>query len=193
MSNFQAVREIIDQKNEAGFPETLAMVGVIKEFKGEGINEKTSKPYKKVSIKDDSGELHNVTLRGTLPSVSLAGQRAQFSISSYNGSYDNKSYIGYSGFWNDKVDVQQQSTQQAPSQASEDKKSESSSIDITESHGRCAVVCAAIQSRQITVESEIDCDKWVQYIILGHNAPPPAQQTTIDLSNPSPPDDDIPF
>ncbi len=51
---------------------------------------------------------------------------------------------------------------------------------------RCAVVCAAIQSRQIEVASEMDCDKWVQYIILGHNRVP--QQVTVQRTEEIPPD-----
>ena len=51
--------------------------------------------------------------------------------------------------------------------------------EVVEGKCRCEVICAAIQSRQIEVASEIDCDKWVQYIILGHNrAPSPQTENT---------------
>ena len=58
---------------------------------------------------------------------------------------------------------------------------------------RCAIVCAAVQSGQIKVTCEIDCDQWVQYMVKGYNAPPPAQVTEYENAAPLPTSDDIPF
>ena len=88
------------------------MFGVITEFKGEGVNPKSQKPYKKVVIVDDVNVKHNVTLRGSLPDVSILNQRVQFNLSSYQGTYEGQPYTGYSGFWN----AQAQVAPQAPPQ-----------------------------------------------------------------------------
>jgi len=95
--NFQAVQQANGQM--------VTMFGTIVEFKGEGVNPKSQKPYKKVAITDDSGVKHNVTLRGNLPDPSLLNQRAQFSLDSYQGNYQGQPYTGYSGFWNNQAQV----------------------------------------------------------------------------------------
>lgn len=103
---FAEVREKIDQKDDKGFGVLTAMPGVLHEFKGEGLS-KSGSPYKKVSIKDDAGELHNVTLRGTLPGPDLVNQRAQFSLSAFTGQRPGGGdYIGYSGFWDSRAQVE---------------------------------------------------------------------------------------
>ena len=61
--------------------------------------------------------------------------------------------------------------------------------EVVEGKYRCEVICAAIQSRQIEVASEIDCDKWVQYIILGHNRAPSPQ--TENIPTDQFPDDEV--
>ena len=61
--------------------------------------------------------------------------------------------------------------------------------EVVEGKCRCEVICAAIQSRQIEVASEIDCDKWVQYIILGHNRAPSPQ--TENIPTDQFPDDEV--
>ncbi len=72
---------------------------------------------------------------------------------------------------------------QGGSQGGGGKKTEHGDVEGMCRHG---VVCAAIQSRQITVESEMDCDKWVQYIMLGHNRAP--QQVTVQRTEEIPAD-----
>jgi hypothetical protein len=108
--NFQAV----EQANG----NNVAMFGIITEFCGEGVNPNSGKPWKKVKLADDNGTTHNVTLRGTLPPVTLQGQRAQFSLGTFQGSYEGQPYTGYSGFWNSQTAPQQGSRQppQAPPQ-----------------------------------------------------------------------------
>jgi len=111
--NFATVRTIIDQKAENGYAATMPMFGIITEFKGEGLSS-SNKPWKKVVVRDDANELHNVTLRGTLPGPQVIGQRCQFDMSSYNGDANGQPYIGYSGFWKHGPVAQQ--GQQAPQQ-----------------------------------------------------------------------------
>lgn len=94
------------QQVEQAGGKNINMLGIITEFSGEGINEKSGKPYKKVKIIDEMGVSHKVTLRGdVLPPLQLLNQRASFSIGTYNGTYQGNPYIGYSGFWNSAANV----------------------------------------------------------------------------------------
>jgi len=108
--NFQAVQQANGQM--------ITMFGTIVEFKGEGVNPKSQKPYKKVAITDDSGVKHNVTLRGNLPDPSLLNQRAQFSLNSYQGNHQGQPYTGYSGFWNNQAQVAPQGQPSGAAQGS---------------------------------------------------------------------------
>lgn len=68
-------------------------------------------------IADDNGVSHNVHIHqgnGELPTTSCLQQRHAFSISTFQGNYQNKPYTGYSGFWNNKAKVQQQAPSQPP-------------------------------------------------------------------------------
>lgn len=71
-------------------------------------------------IRDDAGEEHNVHIyqgKGQLPGPEQCNQRCQFNLSTFQGTYQNKSYTGYSGFWNSQGQASQapqQNTQQAP-------------------------------------------------------------------------------
>lgn len=93
------------QQVEQANGNNIIMFGTITEFVGEGINPASQKAWKKAKITDDTGKVHQVTLRGTLPTVALIGQRAQFSIGTYQGTYQGQPYTGYSGFWNDKAQI----------------------------------------------------------------------------------------
>lgn len=95
--NFQVVEQANGQN--------VDMIGTITEFIGEGINQKSGKPWKKCKIRDEKGVLHNVTLRGTLPTVALINQKASFQLASFKGIYQNNPYTGYSGFWNDRMQI----------------------------------------------------------------------------------------
>ncbi len=93
------------QQVEQAQGNNVVMLGIITEFVGEGINPNSQKPWKKAKITDDTGKVHQVTLRGTLPTVALIGQKAQFSIGTYQGTYQGQPYTGYSGFWNATAQV----------------------------------------------------------------------------------------
>lgn len=179
--NFEKIRTIIDQKGEKGYSKTLPMLGEIKEFKGEGITESSGKPWKKVSIKDDAGELHNVTLRGTLPDATMVDKRAQFNLCSFNGSFqpdgggETKTYIGYSGFWDSKAQTSQDTPATAPSsaqggqavnQAQSAKKEASPIVWDAEESIRGSVLCAMIQSGNEVMDYELIL-KHTQFIMTG--------------------------
>lgn len=87
--NFITVREA-NGKN-------VIMLGQIIEFKGEGVGA-TGKPWKKVIAEDDYGERHTVTIRGNLPPADAVNKPAQFTLSTYQGTYQGQPYMGYSGF-----------------------------------------------------------------------------------------------
>ncbi len=108
--NFQTVKQANGQN--------VNMPGKIVEFKGEGINQTSGKPWKKVNIVDDNNEKHQVTLRGTLPGPEMIEQRAEFAISTFQGnSPQHGAYQGFSGFWNNDAQVQpSQYSQQPPQQ-----------------------------------------------------------------------------
>lgn len=108
--NFQAIRQIKGQKDAKNFPAKLDMFGTFNEIGGTYFN-MNQKPLSDCKITDDTGEKHNVKLYGDAPPTNLLGTRCSFSLSAYDGTYQGKSYTGYSGFWNDRVPQQ---PQQAP-------------------------------------------------------------------------------
>ena len=88
------------QTVESANGQNVQMTGTITEICGEGVNENSGKPWKKVKVTDGS-KLHNVTLRGdTLPGPDALNKPSSFTLATYQGTYQGKQYIGYSGFWN---------------------------------------------------------------------------------------------
>jgi len=62
----------------------------------------------KCQLIDDNGEQHLVRIYGTMPLPTLLNMRQQFSLSSYQGTNQRgQPYTGFSGFWNDRVQVNQ--------------------------------------------------------------------------------------
>jgi len=107
--NFAAVKQ--------GNGQNVNMPGKIVEIKGEGVNQNSGKPWKKVNIMDDNNEKHQVTLRGNLPGPEMIEQRADFAISTFQGnSPQHGTYQGFSGFWNNTAQVQPAQYSQAPPQ-----------------------------------------------------------------------------
>ncbi len=167
--NFQTVEQANGNK--------VSMLGTLTEVGG--VTFTTNQKEKCLcKIRDDVGVLHNVHIHkgnGQLPMPAQLNQRLAFTLSTFQGSHDNKPYTGYSGFWNDKASVAQPSQpapQQALPQPHQSKKSEPDWDAIALGKVRHGVVCAAIQSGQIKVANEMQCDEWVQYIILGRNKAP---------------------
>lgn len=169
------------QQVEQGNGNLVTMFGVITEFVGEGINPKSNKPWKKAKIRDDAGITHTVTIRGELPTVAMINQRVQFSLSTYQGTFQGQPYTGYSGFWNSSPQVNQQPNQQSPQQGrqapSRAPKQDKPDWDaIAEGKVRHGIVCAAIQSGQIKIVDEGNIEYWKNYIINGEVHKPIAQE-----------------
>lgn len=209
--NFEQIRTIIDQKDEKGWPRTLAMFGVIHEFKGEGMSD-NKKPFKKVSIKDDAGELHNVTLRGTLPDITLLNKRAAFNLSAFNGDYQGQPYIGYSGFWDSRAQVAQEAAQQPQEgQASagsartthQPQKAAKPEVDwtaIAEGKVRCNILSAMLQGGKRVDFAEV---LWLTEFVMTGKDPAVANaykqaaeeefRAAKEIAEPDPEDNNIPF
>lgn len=178
--NFQVVEQANGQN--------VDMIGTITEFIGEGINQKSGKPWKKCKIRDEKGVLHNVTLRGTLPTVALINQKASFQLASFKGIYQNNPYTGYSGFWNDRMQIDpnanysyaQQPARNMPQASPQPQQATNSQQGvqntgrkepdweaISEGKVRHGVVCAAIQNGQIACNCEQMVLYWTDFIMTG--------------------------
>jgi len=101
--NFQAVRQVKGQKDAKGYPEKVDMIGVFVEIGG-GAYTPNQKLYCDCQIQDMAQEKHKVRLyvKEAIP-LALLNTECSFSISAYDGEYQGNPYVGYSGFWNDKV------------------------------------------------------------------------------------------
>ena len=105
--NFQAVLQASGNN--------VTMLGTFDEIGGITLTQ-NQKQVCKCKIIDDNREKHTVNIYGTMPLPTLLNMRAQFSLSSFKGqTQQGQPYTGYSGFWQDRVNVNQQ--QQAPPQA----------------------------------------------------------------------------
>ena len=94
----------------------VTMFGTFDEIGGVSLTN-NQKQVCKCHIADDSGEKHLVRLYGTMPHVNLLRMRQEFSLSSYQGTNQRgQPYTGFSGFWNDRAQVNQvpQDAPQAP-------------------------------------------------------------------------------
>lgn len=111
--NFQAVRQIKGQM-DGNFPAKVDMIGVFAEIGGVAYTT-NQKPFCDCQITDlvsegHPSEKHKVRLyvKEAIP-LGLLNTECSFSISAYDGTFTDsktgqqKVYVGYSGFWNDKV------------------------------------------------------------------------------------------
>lgn len=109
--NFQSV--------EAGQGNKVNMFGTFVEIGGvQYTPQQKAKAICKIA--DDTGVSHNVHIyqgTGQLPQPVNLQQRHSFSLSVFQGTSQRGAYTGYSGFWQDKVQVNQQSTPPQPPQA----------------------------------------------------------------------------
>jgi hypothetical protein len=113
--NFAAARQLIGQKDEKGWDKKVSMLATFGEGTGQISFNQNQKQENKCKLTDDMGETHNVILRGnTLPDAQWLGRRGSFLVSAYQGNYQGKPYVGYSGFWNNNAQVDQQPTSQPP-------------------------------------------------------------------------------
>ena len=98
--------------------QNVTMFGTFNEIGGVSLNQ-NKKQVCKCQITDDAGEKHLVRLYNqNMPTPALLNMRQEFSLSSYQGqTRQGQPYTGYSGFWNDRAQVNQpapQVPQQAP-------------------------------------------------------------------------------
>ena len=107
--NFQAVRQVKGQKDAKNYPEKVDMIGVFVEIGG-GAYTPNQKLFCDCQIRDMVQEKHKVRLyvKEAIP-LALLNTECSFSISAYDGTFTDpqtkqqKTYEGYSGFWNDQV------------------------------------------------------------------------------------------
>lgn len=92
----------------------VAMLATVVELGNQKLNV-NQKPIQSVKLRDDAGEEHNATInkgKGRLLDSSALGQRLSFNLSTYRGTTrDNQPFTGFSGFWNDKAQINQPAPQ----------------------------------------------------------------------------------
>lgn len=203
MSNFSAV--------DANNGNLVDMFGTFMEIGGVHFSD-NQKAKTVCKIADDNGVSHKVHLyqgKGQLPTPAQLQQRHSFSISTFQGTFQGTPYTGYSGFWNNKAQVNQQSQpatqqstappqpQQGTQQARQPVKPKEPDWDaIAEGKVRHGLVCAYIQGGlKLSLE---DLEKWKTYIMTGHHPDNVAQPDSSIVENPgygepSPEDPDPPF
>lgn len=98
--NFIAVKQANGQN--------VTMFGTFNEIGGVSLNQ-NQKQVCKCQITDDVGEKHLVRLYNqNMPTPALLNMRQQFTLSSYQGqTQKGQPYTGYSGFWDDRAQVNQ--------------------------------------------------------------------------------------
>lgn len=202
--NFQAVAQNNGNK--------VMMFGTFNEIGGIALTQ-NQKQFCKCKIIDDNGEARQVRLYGTMPGPALLNTRQQFTLSTFQGNYQGNPYTGYSGFWNNKAQVNQQQnysqsqqrqpqTPQNASQSTNYQQPTSSQQGqkpdwdaISRGKVRHGIVCACIQrgDRNPSIE---EIEFWVDYIMTGA-APSKDLQWQEDepqtSDEPSSPVDDVPF
>ena len=93
--------------------EKRVVIGTLKEIKGEGLTQ-NQKPFKKVSVIDNTGATKNVKIYGeNLPGPAQIGQTLTFSISTYDYTYEGQLGKAFSGFWNSTSPAPPQPQQQS--------------------------------------------------------------------------------
>lgn len=195
--NFQAV--------EANNGNLVDMFGTFMEIGGVQYTQ-NQKAKAICKIVDDNGVSHKVHLHqgsGELPQPAQLQQRHAFSISTFQGNYQGTPYTGYSGFWNNKAQVNQQPRQALPQpqQGPQPPRQSTKAPDwdaIAEGKVRHGLVCANIESGGILTLAELE--DWKTYIMTGHhpnNVPVPDQSITEEpqqyAADGTPIDDSIPF
>ncbi len=98
--NFQAVKQANGQN--------VTMFGTFNEIGGVSLNQ-NQKQVCKCTITDDNGEKHLIRIYNqNMPTPQLLNMRQQFTLSSYEGqTQKGQPYTGYSGFWDDRAQVNQ--------------------------------------------------------------------------------------
>jgi hypothetical protein len=111
--NFAEVRKIKGQR-EGQYPKKLDIFATFADpIQGCSYN-KNQKLVCKTHLIDDANEKHLVTLYVKEPiPPNMVNQRQLFKIYAFDGNYQQKTYVGYAGLWQDRP----QSSPQTPPQA----------------------------------------------------------------------------
>lgn len=169
--NFAEVRNIKGQKDESNFPRKLDMFATFTEIQGLSYNTNGTGVVK-CKLRDETGETHPVTIYRKEPIPGqMMNQRAQFSIYSYDGNYQNKQYIGYAGLWNDRANVNQPQTppQSAPQPTNNGRDATGTSIERQATwKGACRVVAAMMQHSDAPGLPEIK-EYLAELCVMGHD------------------------
>jgi hypothetical protein len=111
--NFAEVRKIKGQR-EGQWPAKASMFATFTEIGGLSYNQ-NQKPVCKCKLTDDMNETHLVTLyvKQAIP-PNMLNQRQPFKLYAYDGNYQQKSYVGYAGLWQDRPQSAPTTPQNAP-------------------------------------------------------------------------------
>lgn len=211
--NFQAV----DQANG----KNVAMWATLSTWEGLAFTQNQAK-YLSCKLRDDAGIEHKCRIyegKGSLPGQEHLNQRMEFNIGSYQGTYNNQPYTGYSGFWSHGATTSApQGSQQTPSQPAQPmntqqpapqqgmKMPDTYAYPVTpETQERMAASVACQCAAQIfgSAPDNMPADEAANLLmqiaepiknwILGKQAQYRANPGYVGEDPPSPTDDDIPF
>ncbi len=214
--NFQQVLQAKGQKDAQGYDlkvTMLARFGANMEFG----QTQAGKPKCSVKLTDKDNVTHKVYLYGTLPTVAMCTQKAEFNIAAFDGQGQQGAYVGYSGFWNSRAtiiqDGQGQQPQGQPQQAAaaaiadkpvdwDGKQQREFRSHAIHSATLLVVALAEVskESRGMSPELVVQmAETYVKYVYNGRESVPNVQGSTppqaADGGYGEPPvgDDDIPF
>ena len=209
--NFQAVKEANGNN--------VTMFGTFNEIGGVSLNQ-NQKQVCKCQVTDDNGEKHLIRIYNqNMPTTALLNMRQQFTLSSYQGqTQKGQPYTGFSGFWDDRAQVDQvvplnspqaphtipQASQTPPQQPSVPAQAPRQGMKMPDTYAypvtpetadrmaRAACIVALLKDGQKPLLSYVT--ELVEYIRTGKE--PNVGQTNPDYVGDNPPeptDDQIPF
>ena len=217
--NFAQALQIKGQKDDRGYDRKVTMLArfaVNMEF-GET---QGGKPKCSVKLTDKDNVTHKVYLYGTLPTVAMCTQKAEFNISAFDGQGQQGAYVGYSGFWNSTATIIQdgqqpaQQSQQPATQARQpanagpaDKPVDWDGKELREHrgyalHDACNVLIAlaTVSQNGQSISKDLALELAETFLSYRYNGLPKTRPTQPSGPNPNyvgdnlpPPDGDIPF
>lgn len=182
--NFQAVDQAAGKN--------VTMWATLTAWEGIAFTTKQAK-YLSCKLVDDDGVEHKCRIyegKGSLPGQEYLNKKMEFSISSYQGTYQGSPYTGYSGFWSHGAVKGSQGGPQSPQNAPEPINSPqtyNNDIEI-----RKCVTCALLTIGGRPLVEEIEY--WMKYIKTGVDASLPGNRPMENQSEDQrPTDEDVPF
>lgn len=141
---------------------------------------------------DDNGVEHKCRIyegKGSLPGQEHLNKRIEFSISSYQGTYQGNPYTGYSGFWSHGAVKTSQDTCQSPPQpagATKAPQQVNNDVEI-----RKCVVCAYLASGNRPLAEDVEY--WMRFIGTGIDASLPQNVNPENTNERAAQDNDVPW